>query len=221
MTARKISSAESERKRRAKKIISKLKREYPDSKIALEFRNPLQLLVATILAAQCTDERVNQVTKTLFKKYRSAKAFAQAPLDELMELVRPTGFYRNKARSIQGACRAIVERHGGKVPSTMDELLKLPGVARKTANIVLGDGFGVAEGIAVDTHVLRLSRRLGLTKEKDPVKVERDLCAVVPRSEWIHLPHLVADHGRKVCKARKPACEDCVLAEVCPSRGKV
>jgi len=219
--ARKVRTRPSDRMSLAKAVIARLKKEYPHSRIALEFKNPLQLLIATILAAQCTDERVNQVTRTLFRRYRSTAGFARASLDELMEIVRPTGFYRNKAKNIQAACRAIVEGHGGKVPRTMEELTRLPGVARKTANIVLGDGFGVSEGIAVDTHVLRLSRRLGLTSQKDPVKVEQDLMTCVPRSEWIDFPHLLADHGRAVCKARKPLCGSCVLADLCPSFGKV
>ncbi len=199
-------------------IITRLEREYPGSRIALRYRNPLELLVATILAAQCTDERVNQVTKTLFAKYKAPEDYAEAPIGDLMEIVRPTGFFRNKSKSIQAAARKIVDEHGGKVPDNMVDLTGLPGVARKTANIVLGDAFGVSEGIAVDTHMLRLSSRLGLTSEKDPVKVEKDLCALVPRRKWIHFPHLTADHGRAVCKARKPLCDACALADICPSR---
>lgn len=199
-------------------IISCLEKEYPESKIALEFGNPLELLVATILAAQCTDERVNQVTKTLFAKYKTAGDYARAPLEDLMELVRSTGFFRAKSKNISAACRMIEEKHGGEVPSTMEELVELPGVARKTANIVLADAFETTEGIAVDTHMLRLSGRLGLSSEKDPVKVESDLVEVVPKSKWSHLPHLIADHGRAVCKARSPRCEACVLADLCPSR---
>jgi endonuclease-3 len=199
-------------------IVSRLEREYAKSKIALRFKNPLELLVATILAAQCTDERVNQVTKTLFARYKKASDYAKAPPEELQKLVRPTGFFRNKSKSIQGACKMIAEEHGGVVPDTMEELVKLPGVARKTANIVLGDAFGLSSGIAVDTHMLRVSRRLGLTEESDPVKVEADLCAIVPKRKWIHFPHLIADHGRAVCKARKPLCRSCVIADLCPSR---
>jgi endonuclease-3 len=197
--------------------INRLEREYPDSRIVLDFKSPLELLVATILAAQCTDERVNLVTKTLFSRYKKPSEYARAPLEDLMELVRSTGFFRNKSKSLQAACAKIVADYGG-VPRTMEELITLPGVARKTANIVLGDAFGLSEGIAVDTHMLRLSKRLGLTLEKDPVKVERDLCALVPRSKWIHFPHLIADHGRAVCKARTPHCYACVLAKLCPSR---
>lgn len=214
----KPSDADSTRGSAIRKIISRLERAYPESKIALRFKNPLELLVATILAAQCTDERVNQVTSDLFVKYKKADDYANASLDELMEAVRPTGFFRNKSRSIQAACRLIVQRHRGDVPSTMDELIELPGVARKTANVVLGNAYGVASGIAVDTHMIRVARRLGLTREKDPVKIEKDLCEIVPKKQWIHFPHLVADHGRAVCKARSPLCLDCVLRELCPSR---
>lgn len=201
-------------------IINRLDREYPESKIALNFKSPLELLVATILAAQCTDERVNQVTPALFSRYRTPSDYARAPLEDLMEIVRPTGFFRNKSKSIQAACAKIVEDFAGNVPRTMEELIGLPGVARKTANIVLGDAFGLSEGIAVDTHMLKLSRRLGLTNEKDPVKVERDLCVLVPRAEWIRFPHLIADHGRAVCKARTPMCGACVLAKRCPFGAK-
>jgi endonuclease-3 len=200
------------------KIIGRLERAYPRSKIALRFANPLELLVATILAAQCTDERVNQVTSGLFEKYKRADDYSKASLDVLMEEIRPTGFFRNKSKSIQGACRLIVQKHGGVVPNTMEELIELPGVARKTANIVLGNAYGIASGIAVDTHMLRVSKRLGLTSEENPVKVERDLCQIVPRRHWIHFPHLIADHGRAVCKARSPLCSECVLRQLCPSR---
>jgi endonuclease-3 len=199
-------------------IINRLEKEYPDSRIVLDFKSPLELLVATILAAQCTDERVNHVTKTLFSRYKKPSDYARAPLEDLMELVRSTGFFRNKSKSLQAACAKIVADYGGEVPRTMEELIKLPGVARKTANIVLGDAFGLSEGIAVDTHMLRLSKRLGLTLEKDPVKVERDLCVLVPSTKWIRFPHLIADHGRAVCKARTPLCDACVLAKQCPSR---
>lgn len=199
-------------------IISRLEKAYPNSKVALNFESPIELLVATILAAQCTDARVNQVTQELFRKYKTPSDFAAAPLDDLMTIVKPTGFFRNKSKSIKAACEMIVDEFGGEVPRTMEDLVTLPGVARKTANIVLGDAFGVSEGIAVDTHMLRVSRRLGLTREKAPVKVERDLCALVARSKWLHFPHLIADHGRAVCKARKPLCDSCVLANLCPSR---
>lgn len=201
-----------------RKIINRLENAYPDSKIALRFTNPLELLVATILAAQCTDERVNLVTKDLFKKYRKPADYARASLGELMEAVHPTGFFRNKSRSIQAACRVIAQRHGGVVPDTMEGLLELPGVARKTANVVLANAYGVASGIAVDTHMLRVAKRLGLTHEKDPVKVERDLCEIVPEKHWIHFPHLIMSHGRAVCKARSPLCAGCVLEKLCPSR---
>ena len=199
-------------------IVTRLEREYPNSRIALAFESPLELLIATILAAQCTDERVNQVTRILSSKDKKPADYARASLNDLMEIVRPTGFFRNKSKSIQAACRRIVAEHGGEVPRTMEDLIKLPGVARKTANIVLGDAFGVSEGIAVDTHMLRLSGRLGLTGEKDPVKVEKDLCGLLPGTKWLHFPHLIADHGRAVCKARTPLCGACVLADLCPSR---
>jgi endonuclease-3 len=192
--------------RAVRKIIGLLEKAYPQSKIALDFSNPLELLVATVLAAQCTDERVNQVTKNLFKKYRKAGDYAEAPLDDLMEAVRPTGFFRNKSKNIRAACLLIETEHGGVVPNTMDELVGLPGVARKTANIVLGNAYGIA------------SRRLGLTEEEDPVKVEKDLCEIVPKKEWIHFPQLIATHGRAICKARSPRCMECVLGELCPSR---
>jgi endonuclease-3 len=198
--------------------MNRLEKAYPDAKIALRFKNPLELLVATILAAQCTDERVNQVTKTLFKTYKKAADYAEAPIDDLMAAVRPTGFFRNKSRSIQAACQVIAGKHEGVVPGTMEGLVELPGVARKTANVVLGNAYGVASGIAVDTHMLRVAYRLGLTREKDPVKVENDLCKIVPKRQWIHFPHLVMAHGRSTCKARSPLCSDCVLEALCPSR---
>jgi endonuclease-3 len=200
-----------------RKIINRLEKAYPEAEIALRFRNPLELLVATILAAQCTDERVNQVTKPLFQKYKKAADYAQAPLDDLMEAVRSTGFFRNKSRSIQGASQKIVDEHKGTVPDTMEELLKLPGVARKTANVVMGNAYCVASGIVVDTHMLRIAKRLELTREKDPVKVENDLTEIVPKKQWIRFPHLVMAHGRAVCKARSPQCSGCVLRQLCPS----
>ncbi len=202
---------------RIPEILTRLHQEYPDARCALHHKNPLQLLVATILSAQCTDERVNQVTPELFARYPSAEAFAQADLEELEQAVRPTGFYRNKARNIQQACRRIVAEYGGQVPDTMEELLTLPGVARKTANVVLGTAFGIADGIVVDTHVKRLANRLGLTQESNPEKIERDLQALVPREEWIDIAHLLIFHGRQVCSARKPRCAACVLNDLCPS----
>lgn len=204
--------------RRIDRILHHLAQAYPEAKTALHFSNPLELLVATILSAQCTDERVNQVTAKLFKKYRTAEDYARAPIRELERDIHPTGFYRSKAKSIQGACRRIAEEFGGQVPQTMEAMLTLPGVARKTANVVLGSAFGIPTGIVVDTHVLRLAQRLGLTEQKDREKVERDLMAIIPQSEWISFSHRLIQHGRRVCKARRPNCPECVLAEVCPSR---
>jgi endonuclease-3 len=198
-------------------VIARLKREYPDARTELDWRNPLELLVATILSAQTTDVRVNQVTKDLFEKYRSAEDYAGADPARLEEDIRPTGFYRNKARALQGMARALLERHGGEVPCTMAELVALPGVGRKTANVVLGNAFDVDEGVVVDTHVRRLSNRLGLTTEQDPEKIERDLLPLVPEEERTLFSHLLIFHGRRVCKARKPLCPECVLNDVCPS----
>ena len=211
------------RKERAAKIIAILRKTYPQAKCRLDYKNPLQLLVSTILAAQCTDDRVNIVTKDLFKKYKSAAALAKADPEELQEDIRSTGFYRNKAKSVIGAATRIVEDFGGKVPRTMDELLTLPGVARKTANVVLGNCFDISAGIVVDTHMIRLSMRLKLTdvKKKDPVKIERDLMAVVPREQWNLFGHWILFHGRAVCTARKPKCPECPIADLCPSAGKV
>ena len=198
-------------------IVERLRRAYPDATCALHFATPLQLLVATILAAQCTDERVNAVTPALFEKYPTAEAFAAAPIEELEAAVKPTGFYRNKAKHIQAACRLLAERHGGEVPRAMDELIALPGVARKTANVVMGNAHGVVEGIAVDTHVGRVSRRLGLTASEDPVQVEADLMALLPPEEWLDFSHRVIAHGRAICQARRPLCLDCALNDICPS----
>ena len=204
-------------KRRAARIVGLLKKEYPEARCSLDHTNALELLVATILSAQCTDERVNVVTSQLFRKYRTWEDYASAPPDELERDIRPTGFFRNKAKSIQGACRRIGERHGGRVPRSMEELLELPGVARKTANVVLGNAYHVASGVVVDTHVARLSARLGLSNEKAPEKIERDLVGLLPESDWIDFSHLLIAHGRKVCKARNPLCGECVLAKLCPS----
>ncbi len=209
-----------EEKERLKKILERLKAAYPKAKIALKFSNPLELLVATILSAQCTDERVNEVTKELFKKYRSAKDYAEAPLEELAEDIRPTGFYQQKAKYIKEACQMIVQEFGGEVPRNMEDMLKLPGVARKTANIVLANAYGIVEGIPVDTHVRRLAKRLGFSQEKDPNKIERDLMNIIPREDWGFIPYVFQQHGRKICKARKPLCEKCVVKDLCPSRGK-
>ena len=206
-----------EKKKGVRQIIRLLKKEYPDARCSLDHSNPLELLVATILSAQCTDERVNLVTADLFRKYRTWRDYADAPTAELERDIHSTGFFRNKARAIQGACRLIGERHGGRVPDTLEELLELPGVARKTANVVLGNAYGVASGVVVDTHVSRLSERLGLSEEKSAEKIERDLLGLVPESDWINFSHLLIAHGRAVCKARTPLCGECVLAKLCPS----
>jgi endonuclease-3 len=190
---------------------------YPDAHCELDFRNPLQLLVATILSAQCTDRRVNMVTPALFKKYRTAKAYADAPQTELENAIKSTGIYRNKTKSIRAAMRTIADKHGGKVPSSMEELHSLPGVGRKTANVVLGNAFNKNEGIVVDTHVIRLSRRLGLTKHKEPEKIERDLIKLVPREHWTNWSHWLIWHGRRRCFARKPDCSRCEVFQLCPS----
>jgi endonuclease-3 len=206
-----------EEKQRARRIIRLLRREYPDAHCSLNHGNPLELLVATILSAQCTDERVNGVTIELFRKYRGCGDYLKVEQGELEMDIRSTGFYRNKARAIQGACRIICEKYEGRVPETMDELLALPGVARKTANVVLGNAFGVASGIVVDTHVGRLSQRLALTTHQQPEKIERDLLELVPKRDWIDFSHLLIAHGRRVCKARTPLCDACVVERLCPS----
>jgi endonuclease-3 len=206
-----------EEKKRVRQLIRILRKEYPDARCSLDHSNALELLVATILSAQCTDERVNLVTAELFRKYRTWEDYASAPASELERDIHSTGFFRNKAKSIQGACRRIGERHGGRVPDSMEELLELPGVARKTANVVLGNAYRIASGVVVDTHVARLSARLGLSREKTAEKIERDLTALVPESDWIDFSHLLIAHGRKVCKARGPVCSECALAKLCPS----
>jgi len=211
------SSASKEEKGRALKIIRALKNEYSDARCSLNFTNPLELLVATILSAQCTDERVNLVTADLFRKYRRAEDYFNVEPTVLEADIRSTGFYRNKAKSIQGACRMIAEKYEGRVPETIDELLELPGVARKTANVVLGNAYGITSGIVVDTHVSRLSERLGLTENTQAEKIERDLMELVPRKDWIDFSHLLIAHGRKVCNARKPLCGECVVEKLCPS----
>jgi endonuclease-3 len=203
------------------RIIEILHRDYPASRTALEFATPLQILVATILAAQCTDERVNQITPALFKKYPTAADFARADRAELEREIRPTGFFRNKAKSIIGAAARIVESYGEKVPDRMEDLITLPGVARKTANIVLSSGYGKAEGIAVDTHVRRLSGRLGLSRQSDPEKIERDLLKIVPREDWLDFNYMLVNHGRTVCQARKPHCPECNLRALCPAAVKL
>ncbi len=198
-------------------IVALLRKAYPENRTALRHEDPLQLLVATILSAQCTDERVNTITPALFKRYPTAAHFARAKRAGLEREIRSTGFFRNKAGNIIGAAKRIVAEHGGRVPDTMEGLVALPGVARKTANIVLSSAYGKAEGIAVDTHVRRLSRRLGLSAEDDPVKIERDLMAIVPKADWLDLNHLLVNHGRAVCRARKPDCPACPLRRLCPS----
>ena len=208
-----------ETKIRARKIIASLKREYPDSSCTLDFKTPHQLLVATILSAQCTDERVNLVTKDLFKKYKKPTDYARAPIEELEKDIHSTGFFRHKAKSIKGSAKAVVANKN-KVPDNMDDLVRLPGVGRKTATVVLGTAFGKAVGITVDTHVSRLSGRFGFTKSKDAIKIENRLMELIPKKDWIIYSHLLIDHGRAVCKARKPNCKICVLAKLCPSYGK-
>ena len=204
---------------RTLQIITKLKRTYPDAHCELHHSNPLQLLIATILSAQCTDERVNKVTPALFARCRTARDFAEIPTPELEELVRTTGFFRSKAKSIRGCAAALVKDHGGEVPGTMEQLHKLRGVGRKTANVVLGNAFNLAEGIVVDTHVGRLSRRMGLTRQHDPVKVEKALVKIVPKSDWTLFSHLLIWHGRRRCSARKPDCTHCEIYSLCPKRG--
>ena len=204
---------------RTQKIISALKRTYPDAHCELNFSDPLELLIATILSAQCTDKRVNIVTEELFKKYRSAKDFADAPVAEMEEAIKTTGFFRNKAKNIRACCRKLVELHGGKVPRTMEELHALDGVGRKTANVVLGNAFGLNVGVVVDTHVTRLSNRLGLTKQTDAVKIEQELMKLVPQSEWTLFSHWLIWHGRRRCDARKPDCAACEIAKLCPQIG--
>ncbi|RPH89608.1 MAG: endonuclease III [Calditrichaeota bacterium] len=203
--------------KRAARIISRLKKEFPEARTALVFSDPLQLLVSTILSAQCTDVRVNIVTPALFVKYRQAKDFAAADRNELEAEIKSTGFYRMKAKHIMEASSAIVNRFYGQVPQTLEELMSLPGVGRKTANCVLGGAFGIQSGIVVDTHVIRLSNRLGLTKNESPDKIEQDLIKLVPRKEWYRFSNLLILHGRKTCKARRPLCEQCVLSDDCPS----
>ncbi|NJN23367.1 MAG: endonuclease III [Acaryochloridaceae cyanobacterium RL_2_7] len=208
------------KKKRATEILMRLHREYPDATCSLDYQTPVQLLVATILSAQCTDERVNQVTPALFDAYPDAEAMASAEREDIEALVKSTGFYRNKAKHIQGACHRIVTEYNGKVPQTMEELLTLPGVARKTANVVLANAFGINRGVTVDTHVKRLCLRFGLTKQTDPGKVERDLMKLLPQKEWENWSIRVIYHGRAICPARKPRCEECCLSDLCASAGK-
>lgn len=204
-------------KERAKKIVRALKRAYPDAKCSLNHSNAFELLIATILSAQCTDARVNIVTQDLFRKYRKPEDYLGVSEKELQEDIRTTGFFRNKTKSIQGTSKALTEQYRGKVPQTMDELLELPGVARKTANVVLGNAFGIHAGVVVDTHVTRLSRRLALTSEKTAEKIEQDLIVIVPKKDWVIFPHLLIAHGRAICKARAPLCAECAIEKYCPS----
>ena len=204
-------------KNRALRIIALLEKEHPDAKIALHFTNPLELLVATMLSAQCTDERVNMVTKELFKKYTKAEDYANADLKALEQDIKSTGFYRNKAKNLKKCCQLLVEKYNSQVPRTMAELLELPGVARKTANIVLSNAYGIVEGVAVDTHVRRLAQRLRLSESDDPAKIEADLINIVPREKWMRITDLLIFHGRRVCVAKKPKCDACVLNKICPS----
>jgi len=205
--------------RRVKQVIAGLKKAYPDAHCELDFSNPLELLIATILSAQCTDKRVNLVTAELFKKYRSAADYARAPLPELEGAIKATGFFRNKAKSIKACCQALVEKHGGRVPNSMEELTALGGVGRKTANVVLGNAFDTNVGVVVDTHVVRLSRRLGLTNHTEPARIEQDLMALVPRERWTLLSHWLIWHGRRRCFARNPDCPGCEVRAVCPRIG--
>ena len=210
-------AAETDRKTRASTVIRLLEKEYPRARIALNHSNPLELLVATILSAQCTDERVNIVTRTLFKKYTRAEDYAKADLTELERDIKSTGFYRNKAKNIKQTGRILVDKFNGQIPRTMEEMLELPGVARKTANIVLQNAYGVVEGIAVDTHVRRVSKRLGLTENEDPNKIEQDLMKIIPKNKWMRITDLLITLGRNVCIAKKPKCGTCVLNKICPS----
>lgn len=204
-------------KKRAVEILKRLKKLYPEAKCSLNYNSPVQLLVATILSAQCTDERVNKVTPALFARFPDALALGEADILELENLVRSTGFYRNKAKNIKASCQKIVQEFGGEVPQTMEQLLALPGVARKTANVVLANAYGIIQGVTVDTHVKRLSNRLGLTSNREPLKIEKDLIQLIPQPDWENFSILLIFHGRAVCQARKPKCAECDLAHLCPS----
>ena len=206
----------SARSSRAKTLVQRLREAYPDAHCSLDFGSPFQLVIATILSAQCTDKRVNMVTPELFRRWPDAATLAGAKQRDLEAVIRSTGFFRAKAKSLLGCARALVDRHGGEVPRTIDELVRLPGVGRKTANVVLGTAFGIASGVVVDTHVGRISRRLGLTRAADAVRAERDLVRVVPRENWIQFSHWLIEHGRGVCSARRPVCDDCSLLDLCP-----
>jgi len=206
-------------RRRAADVVRRLRRRYPDATCSLDFTTPLELLVATILSAQCTDQRVNLVTKDLFAKYRTAADYAAAPPEQLERDIQSTGFFRNKARSIRDACRELVQRFEGRVPEEIEQMVQLPGIGRKTANVVLGTAYGIASGVVVDTHVGRISRRLGLSDQKNAEKVEKDLMALIPKTEWVALSHRMIQHGRRICTARKPKCDQCPLEPVCPRIG--
>lgn len=208
-----------ELKKQAGKVVRVLKRDYADAECALVHETPFQLLIATILSAQCTDERVNIVTKELFAKHATPQAIVALTLPQLEKLIQSTGFFRNKAKNIHGCCRELIDKYGGEVPQNLEALVQLPGVGRKTANVVLGTSFGIASGVVVDTHVQRLSHRLGLTPANDPVKIERELMAILPKKEWIDYSHRLIWHGRKICKARKPLCETCPMNDFCPRVG--
>ncbi|GIW92770.1 MAG: endonuclease III [Pirellulaceae bacterium] len=221
-TARAASAADESPQKlrhRVRRIVQLLNQAYPGATCALHHRNPYELLVATILSAQCTDERVNMVTPELFRRFPDAQAMASAPREELERMIQSTGFYRAKAKNIQECCRQLVERHQGQVPPDMDALVALPGIGRKTANVVLGTAYGLPTGIVVDTHVARIAKRLGLTRQNDPNKIEQDLMALVPRQSWIDFSHQLIHHGRRICKARRPLCDQCPLEEVCPKVG--
>lgn len=208
-----------DRKRQAAKVVKALAQGYPDAECALVHDSPFQLLIATILSAQCTDERVNLVTKDLFAKWSTPEALANLPTAKLEKAIQSAGFFRMKAKNIQGCCRMLVEKHGGEVPQSLEELVQLPGVGRKTANVVLGTSFGIPSGVVVDTHVTRLTNRLGLTSHQDAVKIEQDLMPIVPKKEWINFSHRLIHHGRRICKARKPLCNDCLMLKFCPQIG--
>jgi endonuclease III len=213
------SQGATDEKSHAAQVVRLLRKEYPDAKCSLSFTNPLELLVATVLSAQCTDERVNLVTKDLFRKYRSATDYARTPDAELEKDIQSTGFFRNKAKNIQNCCRLLMEQYDGQVPQDLEQLVELPGIGRKTANVILGTAFGIPSGVVVDTHVARLSQRLGLSRHKDPEKIEADFMAVLPEKEWIIFSHRMIQHGRRICMARKPKCEECTLNSICPKTG--
>jgi endonuclease III len=215
-SSRSLANTLSAQRKRAGEVIERLKVAYPEAHCSLNFSNPLELLVATILSAQCTDARVNLVTKTLFKKYRTASDYANAPPGQLEEDIRSTGFYRNKAKSLRLCCADLVARHGGEVPANMHALVQLPGIGRKTANVILGNAYGLSEGVVVDTHVGRLAKRLGLTQHDDPVTIEQDLLQLVPRKDWILIGHVLIAHGRSICTARAPKCRLCPVHDLCP-----